>query len=34
MDNVNIKYLKDENNNVISPVTGTNSVYTGGGGRT
>ena len=31
MDNVNIKYLKDENNNVISPVTGTNSVYTGGG---
>lgn len=27
--NVNVKYLKDENGNVISPVTSTDSVYTG-----
>lgn len=31
MDNVNIKYLEDENNNIISPVTSANSVYIGGG---
>lgn len=31
MSTNNIKYLKDENNNTISPVTSAESVYTGGG---
>lgn len=30
MSTNNIKYLKDENNNTISPVTSAESVYTGG----
>lgn len=32
MTNVNQKYLKDENNNIISPVTSLDSVYTSNGG--
>lgn len=32
MANVNQKYLKDENNNIISPVTSLDSVYTSNGG--
>ena len=31
--NINIKYLKDENNNVISPVTSVDSIFTSGGGN-
>jgi hypothetical protein len=31
MSTVSGKYLKDENGNVISPVTSVWSVYTGGG---
>lgn len=31
MDNVNIKYLKDENSKVISPITSADSVFVGGG---
>lgn len=27
--NVNVKYLKDESDNIVSPVTSTDSVYTG-----
>lgn len=32
MSQANIKYLKDENNNIISPVTSLDSVYTSSGG--
>ena len=31
MDNINIKYLKDENSKVISPITSADSVFVGGG---
>ena len=30
MSTNNIKYLKDESGNTVSPVTSTQSVYTGG----
>lgn len=32
MENINIKYLKDENNNIISPVTSTDSIFDPQGG--
>lgn len=32
MSNVKAKYLKDENNNIISPVTSLDSVYASNGG--
>lgn len=32
MDNVLIKYIKDENNQIISPVTSTDSIFSPQGG--
>lgn len=29
---INQKYLKDENNEIFSPITNINSIYTDGGG--